>query len=126
MKSDAIRVDKWLWAARFFKTRSMAKHAVENGRVEQNGNRVKPAHAVAVDDQLVIKRGEDIRTVIVVELNAQRGPATRAQQLYRETGQSIQLREAAAEKRRLERSEREFGGRPDKRARRNIRSFKRS
>ena len=126
MKFDAIRVDKWLWAARFFKTRSLAKHAVENGRVELNGKRVKPAHAMAVEDLLVIKRGDDIRTVVVLELNAQRGPATRAQQMYKETDQSIQLREAAVEKRRLEHSERGFIRRPDKRARRNIRRFKRS
>jgi len=125
VNSESSRVDKWLWAARFFKTRSLAKKAVENGRVEQNGKRVKPAHAVTVDDLLVITRGEDVRTIVVLELNAQRGPASRAQQMYEETEQSIQLRETAAEKRRLERSEREFGRRPDKRARRNIRSFKR-
>ena len=126
MKSAAIRIDKWLWAARFFKTRSIAKHAVENGRVEQNGVRVKPAHAVAIDDALLIRRGDDVRTVVVLELNAQRGPATRAQQMYQETPESIQLREAALAKRKLERSEREFIRRPDKRARRSIRGFKRS
>ena len=125
MNSAAIRIDKWLWAARFFKTRSIAKHAVENGRVEQNGVRVKPAHAVAIDDTLLIKRGDDVCTVVVLELNAQRGPATRAQQMYLETPESIELREAALEKRKLERSEREFIRRPDKRARRSIRGFKR-
>ena len=126
MKSGDIRIDKWLWAARFFKTRSMAKHAVENGRVEQNGQRVKPAHSVAIGDVIVVKRGDDIRTIVVEELNNQRGPAPRAQQMYRETEESIQLREAAAEQRKLERSDREFSRRPDKRDRRHIRSFKRS
>ena len=90
MNSSAIRIDKWLWAARFFKTRSMAKHAVENGRVEQNGVRVKPSHAVAINDTLIIRRGDDVRTIAVLELNAQRGPATRAQQMYEETPDSIQ------------------------------------
>ena len=125
MSPESFRVDKWLWAARFYKTRSLAKKAVENGKVELNGNRVKPAHLCAVDDLLVIRRGEDVRTIVILELNLQRGPASRAQQLYNETEESIQLREAAAEKRRVERSERGFERRPDKRTRRSIRGFKR-
>jgi len=125
VSNEPVRVDKWLWSARFFKTRSLAKKAVENGRVEQNGKRVKPAHSLAADDQLMIKRGEDIRTVIILELGAQRGPASRARQMYEETEQSIQQRVAAAEKRRLERNERGIGRRPDKRIQRLVRQFKR-
>ena len=121
-----IRIDKWLWAARFFKTRGLAKQSIEKGRVALNGKRVKPAQSIAIDDHLEIRRGDDIRCVIVHELNTQRGPASRAQQMYEETSESIQAREAAAEQRRLERSAKQFGvRRPEARERRHIRKFKR-
>lgn len=103
----------------------MARKAVESGRVELNGKRIKPAHAMAVEDQLLIKRAEDVRTVAVLELNARRGPSIRARRMYRETDESIQLREVAAEKRKLERSGREYAPRPDRRMQRLVRRFKR-
>ncbi|HET6431002.1 RNA-binding S4 domain-containing protein [Dyella sp.] len=96
-----IRIDVWLWAARFFKTRSLAKQAVVGGRVELNGAGCKPSRAVRAGDRLDVRRGEERMQVEVLGLADQRGPATVAQTLYRETEASRLAREAAREQRRL-------------------------
>ncbi len=104
-ESDAgrVRLDKWLWAARFFKTRALATEAIEGGKVHVNDQRVKPARAVRVGDVLEVRRGFETMVVIVQALAEQRGPAKVAQTLYTETEASRLRREAAAEQCRLER-----------------------
>jgi ribosome-associated heat shock protein Hsp15 len=99
---SSVRIDKWLWAARFFKTRSLATHAVELGRVLQNEQRVKPAHALKVGDQLEIQHGEQNWTVVVLGISEVRGPAPVAQALYQETEESISKRQQRAENRRMQ------------------------
>ncbi len=124
MAEEKVRIDKWLWAARFFKTRSLAAKAVSGGHVHLNGSRVKPARPVQPGDRLVIRRGELEFTVIVLELSGKRGPAAVARTLYEETPESIAGREAGREERRLIRSPASRPqGRPDKRDRRKIRKF---
>ena len=119
---DSVRIDKWLWAARFFKTRALAQTAVRGGHVSINGHACKPARTVAVGDRLRIVRG-DIQFEIVVEgLSEKRGPANVAQGLYAETPSSIEKRERVAEQKRLARQPAPQG-RPDKRDRRKIRSL---
>lgn len=122
---DKLRVDKWLWAARFFKTRSIAKHAIEGGKVQLGGQRVKVSREIVVGDTLRIRQGWDERTVEVLGLSDQRRGAAEAQKLYRETPDSVDKRERAAAARKaaggmLERPQR----RPDKRQRRQIHRFR--
>lgn len=102
LAASSVRIDKWLWAARFFKTRSLATNAVELGRVLQNEQRVKPAHAVKIGDQLEIQHGEQTSIVIVLGLSEIRGPAPVAQALYQETDESIAKRQQRAENRRMQ------------------------
>ncbi|MBC6943678.1 MAG: RNA-binding protein [Xanthomonadales bacterium] len=116
------RLDVWLWAARFFKTRALAKQAIEGGKVEVNGAAGKPARTVHVGDVLRIARGEERFEVELAGLCAQRGPAGIAQQLYRETPASLAARTAAAELRRMQ-GPAAPARRPDKRARRLIRAL---
>ena len=96
---DRLRVDKWLWAARFFKTRSIAKTAIEGGKVHLNGQRVKVSREITVGETLVIKQGWDEKEIVVLGLSAQRGPATVARELYEETAASIEKREREAQAR---------------------------
>jgi len=113
-----------LWAARFFKTRSLASKAVSGGHVHLNGQRVKAARQILVGDTLVIRRGEQEFTVHVLALSAKRGPAVVARTLYEETEASIAARAAGREERLLIRSPAARSqGRPDKRDRRKIRKF---
>ena len=119
-----VRADIWLWAARFFKTRSLAKRAIEAGRLEVNDAPAKPARALRVGDRLIFRRGEDRFEVVVHALAEARGPAAAAQALYVETEASRAARVIALEQRRLH----ALGNahpptRPDKRARRLIRAF---
>jgi ribosome-associated heat shock protein Hsp15 len=127
MAEDKVRIDKWLWAARFFKTRSMAAQAVSGGKVHVNGARIKPARPVQPGEELRIRRGEQEFTVIVQAVSDKRGPAREAQQLYEETEASIHQRENIREQKRLEAADKMYGPmkRPDKRARRKIRKFTR-
>ena len=123
-KTDATRIDAWLWAARFFKTRALAKQAVERGRVTFAGAALKPSHAVKPGDTLRITRGDETFEVEINALAHKRGSAALAQTLYRESEASIEAREAAREQRRAERAG--FTPppkRPDKRARRLIRAL---
>ena len=96
---DRLRVDKWLWAARFFKTRSIAKTAIEGGKVHLNGQRVKVSREITVGETLVIKQGWDEIEIVVLGLSAQRGPAPVARELYEETAASIDKREREAQAR---------------------------
>ena len=96
---DRIRVDKWLWAARFFKTRSIAKTAIEGGKVHLDGQRVKVSREICVGETLVIKQGGDEKEIVVRSLSAQRGPAPAARELYEETAASIEKREREAQAR---------------------------
>lgn len=122
--TTGVRLDIWLWAARFFKTRALAKQAIEGGKVAINDAPGKPAKAVHVGDQLQIARGEDRYAIEVAALSAQRGAATVAQRLYRETEASRIAREAAATQRRLDNAGYiKPRGKPDKRARRLIRAL---
>jgi ribosome-associated heat shock protein Hsp15 len=118
------RIDKYLWAARFFKTRARAKEAIDGGKVHLNGNRVKPSREVAVGDRLEITLGYDEKVVTVTGLSEQRHSAPIAQTLYEETPESIQQRELRAEQRRAAGSHLRSEGRPSKKDRRLIHRFK--
>src|SRR5690242_15970874 len=100
-KLPAVRADVWLWAARFFKTRSLAKQAIDGGKVDVNGSGCKPAKALHVGDRLQVGRGEERFEVTVLALSEQRGPAPVAQALYRETAESVAAREAMRAQRKL-------------------------
>ena len=119
---ERMRLDKWLWCARFYKTRALAAEEIDRGRVELNGADVKRAHDVKVGDSLVLRREGVTRTVVVRGLSGQRGPAPVAQALYEETPESKATREAAAERGRYEREPAHTieHGRPTKRGRRDI------
>lgn len=121
---DAVRLDLWLWAARFFKTRSLAKQAIETGKVEAGGQRAKASRAVRVGDVLAITRGEDVFEVEVRALSDKRASATVAQALYLESDAARSRRLAALAARQAERAGYQApSSRPDKRARRLIRAL---
>ena len=118
---SGIRIDRWLWAARFFKTRSLAKKAVEGGKVHVENQRAKPSKELQIGQTLQIRRGETVQTVVVTLLSNQRGPATQAQRLYEETIESIERRELRTSSRRMERAGLTVpSGRPDKKDRRAL------
>lgn len=124
---DGVRIDKWLWAARFFKTRTVAADAVLGGRVHVNGERVKPSRVVHVDDRLEITRGSERRTIVVVQLADTRGPAPVARELYAETDESRAQREQHALERRFARAlGADLGARPTKQARRQLDALRRA
>lgn len=122
--TDTVRLDQWLWAARFFKTRSLARQAIETGRIEVGGQRPKPSRAVRAGDNLVIVRGEERFEVEVLGLSTVRGAAPVAQALYLESEASKQARDAARAQRQAMRDGfKPPEQRPDKRARRLIRAL---
>lgn len=96
---DKLRLDKWLWAARFFKTRSLAKAAIEGGKVHYHGQRIKVSKEVQVGDELRVRQGYDEKTILIKALNDKRRGAPEAQTLYEETAQSITAREFNAQQR---------------------------
>jgi ribosome-associated heat shock protein Hsp15 len=123
---ERVRIDKWLWAARFFKTRSAATEAVLGGHVHVGGERVKPAREVRVGDTIEIRRDEVRWTVVVAALADRRGPASVAATLYDETPESVEARERQRLERRLARPlGAELGARPTKQARRRIDALRR-
>ena len=122
---DQIRIDRWLWAARFYKTRSRAKIAIVGGKIDVNGAKAKPSREVRVCDNLSIRRGNDEIDIVVVALSDQRGPANVAQALYSETSDSIERRAALKAQRRMERAGlRMPKSRPSKRDRRHLMRMK--
>ncbi len=120
--TDKLRIDKWLWAARFFKTRALAADAVESGKVTMNEARLKPAKAIGAGDRLVIRLGQYHFDVEVLALSGRRGPAPEAQKLYRETDESRERRAVIAEQNKALQPP-TFKGRPTKRDRREIERF---
>ncbi|WP_111657967.1 RNA-binding S4 domain-containing protein [Isoalcanivorax indicus] len=123
--SEGVRIDKWLWAARFFKTRSLAQQAVEGGKVHLAGQRVKASRPVKPGQMLQVRVGLDEREIEVTALASKRGSARDAALLYRETDASIAAREEAAARRRAERSTQVAPDhRPSKKERRDLRRFR--
>jgi ribosome-associated heat shock protein Hsp15 len=122
---DTLRIDKWLWAARFYKTRTLAAEELDKGRITVNGQTAKPSRELHLGDTVGIQQGWLRRTVVVQGLSAQRGPAPIAQTLYAETPDSLAAREAQAEQRRLapEPAHTIAQGRPTKRDRRDLGSW---
>lgn len=119
-----IRLDIWLWAARFYKTRAVAKQAIETGKVEVGGERAKPSRSVKAGDAVRVVRGDDTFVIEVIALSDRRGSAVIAQSLYRESDDSIASRQALDAQRRAERNGYQAPQtRPDKRARRLIRAL---
>ncbi|MEQ4925342.1 ribosome-associated heat shock protein Hsp15 [Proteus hauseri] len=124
-QDSGVRLDKWLWAARFYKTRAIARTMIEGGKVHYNGNRGKPSKAVEVGAEIRLRQGNDERTVTILMVSAQRQGATQAQALYCETSQSVEKREKIALARKMNaltmpHPER----RPDKKERRTLLRFK--
>ena len=119
---ERLRIDKWLWAARFYKTRSLATDEIDKGRVAINGHEVKPAREVKVGDTVSMRREGVTRTVMVKGVSDMRGPAPVAQQLYEETAESLQERQKSADQRRYAREPALSieHGRPTKRGRREL------
>jgi len=123
---NKVRLDKWLWAARFYKTRAIAKQAIDGGKVHCDGARAKPGKEVSEGMRITLRQGYDDRTVIVTGLSEQRRGAAEAQQLYQETPESIEKREQAAAQRKTMPRYLQTEGRPSKRDRRLIHQFKKS
>ena len=118
--TESVRLDQWLWAARFFKTRSLAATAAQGGKVHVRGDRAKPARAIRVGDLLQIRRGSYEWVVTVKSLSTRRGPANEAALLYEETAESVRNRDAARAQIQAEAAPfRERGGRPTKKDRRD-------
>jgi ribosome-associated heat shock protein Hsp15 len=122
--NSKLRIDKWLWAARFFKTRALAVEAIECGKVLHNGSRVKPAKLITPSDMLSIRLGPYLFEVEVIALSDKRGPAPQAQKLYRETEAGREKREALAAEIKSQPKPSDLKGRPTKRDRREIERFK--
>jgi len=121
--NKGVRLDKWLWAARFYKHRKLATEAIQGGRVHLNGQRVKPARTLHESDMLEISRGTEIMIVKVLGLSEKRGPASAASQLYEETLESMVAREQNREARRFQPDAMAPEHRPSKRDRRRLREF---
>lgn len=128
MKEDSnagVRLDKWLWAARFYKTRAVAREMIEGGKVHYNGQRSKPSKLVELNAELTLRQGNDERTVHVLAITDQRRPATEAQQLYAETAESVEKREKVALARKMNALTMPHPDRrPDKKERRDLMKFK--
>ncbi|ORM62653.1 heat-shock protein [Pantoea rodasii] len=123
--SEGVRLDKWLWAARFYKTRALAREMVEGGKVHYNGQRSKPSKIVELHAELSLRQGNDERTVVITAVSDQRRPATEAQTMYVETATSIEKREKTALARKMNALTMPHPDRrPDKKERRDLMKFK--
>ncbi|MFT5503900.1 MAG: ribosome-associated heat shock protein Hsp15 [Gammaproteobacteria bacterium] len=124
LQEDKVRIDKWLWAARFYKTRALARQAITGGKVHLSGQRIKPSRTVKLKDIYQIQRGYDRLEVVVESLCDRRGSATIAITLYNETPESVQARKSDTEKRKLAALQRpKIDHKPNKQERRKIRQF---
>jgi len=119
-----VRADKWLWAARLYKTRSLAMAAINGGKVHLNGERIKPARKLVVGDQLTVQKGIYQFAITIIGLSLRRGPADVARTLYSESDESRQARQALQEAQKLQGDSSQRQGRPDKRTRRQIHRFR--
>ena len=123
--TEGVRLDKWLWAARFYKTRAIAREMIEGGKVHYNGQRSKPSKVVELNALLTLRQGNDERTVVVKGITEQRRPATEAVTLEEETAESIEKREKGSLARKLNaRTMPHPDRRPDKKERRDLMRFK--
>jgi ribosome-associated heat shock protein Hsp15 len=125
-RTDKVRLDKWLWAARFYKTRAIAKQAIDGGKVHCEGVRAKPGKEISEGLKITLRQGFDEKTVIVRGLSEQRRGAAEAQLLYEETAESIEQRQQQIEQRKALPRHLQTEGRPSKRDRRLIHQFKNS
>ncbi|CAI2500321.1 ribosome-associated heat shock protein Hsp15 [Serratia liquefaciens] len=124
-RDDAVRLDKWLWAARFYKTRALGRDMIDGGKVHYNGQRGKPSKIVELNAEIKLRQGNDERTVIVLALASQRRGADEAQQMYQETEASIANREKVALARKMNALTMPHPDRrPDKKERRDLIKFK--
>lgn len=124
-QEQAVRLDKWLWAARFYKTRALAREMIEGGKVHYNGQRSKPGKVVELHAVLTLRQGNDDRTVLIVGISEQRRPANEAATLYEETQESIEKREKVALARKMNALTMPHPDRrPDKKERRDLMKFK--
>ena len=124
-QEQAVRLDKWLWAARFYKTRALAREMIEGGKVHYNGQRSKPGKVVELNATLTLRQGNDDRTVLIVGISEQRRPANEATALYEETQESIEKREKVALARKMNALTMPHPDRrPDKKERRDLMKFK--
>ncbi|MEL5337383.1 ribosome-associated heat shock protein Hsp15 [Serratia nevei] len=124
-RDDTVRLDKWLWAARFYKTRALAREMIDGGKVHYNGQRGKPSKIVELNAELKLRQGNEERTVIVLALTSQRRGASEAQQMYQETEASIANREKMALARKMNALTMPHPDRrPDKKERRDLMKFK--
>ena len=122
---NGVRLDKWLWAARFYKTRALAREMVEGGKVHYNGQRSKPGKIVEVGAEIRLRQGNDEKTVIILQIQSQRKGAPEAQSMYQETESSVDKRETLAQARKLNALTMPHPDRrPDKKERRNLIRFK--
>ncbi|MTD37313.1 ribosome-associated heat shock protein Hsp15 [Erwinia sp. CPCC 100877] len=122
---EEVRLDKWLWAARFYKTRALAREMIEGGKVHYNGQRSKPGKIVELNARLTLRQGNDEREVLIKGISSQRGPASAAALLYEETPESLSKREKMALARRMNAlSMPHPDRRPDKKERRDLMKFK--
>ncbi|WP_045048664.1 ribosome-associated heat shock protein Hsp15 [Rouxiella chamberiensis] len=124
-EDNAVRLDKWLWAARFYKTRALAREMIEGGKVHYNGQRGKPSKLVELNAEIKLRQGNDEKVVIVLDVTDQRRSAEQAQQLYRETETSVANREKISQARKMNALTMPHPDRrPDKKERRSLIKFK--
>ncbi|MBE5201054.1 ribosome-associated heat shock protein Hsp15 [Pectobacterium quasiaquaticum] len=122
---DAVRLDKWLWAARFYKTRAIAREMIDGGKVHYNGQRGKPSKQVELNAEIKLRQGNEERTVIILAVSGQRRSAIEAQALYQETAASIEKREKLSQARKMNALTMPHPDRrPDKKERRDLIKFK--
>ena len=124
LDNERIRIDKWLWAARFFKTRGVAKQAIEGGKVHVDGQRTKPSKEIEIGAIITVKQGFDEKTIIVKSLSDQRRPYSEAKLMFEETDESIEKRLIASEQRKAQPSIWTSSSKPNKKQRRLIHEFK--
>ena len=125
LDENGVRLDKWLWATRFYKTRALAREMVEGGKVHYNGQRSKPSKLVEINAEIRLRQGNDEKTVVVLSLTSQRKGASEAQKMYQETAESITKREQIAQARKLNALTMPHPDRrPDKKERRHLMRFK--